>query len=506
MLARPSGAVRTCVLVVLLAATGTAILELVREQTGTPGFFVGLGLALLPVPPLMAAFRWLGRAAPSPWRQLMFCFGWGACTAALMAILANSFATQWIAAATADPSDADQLGSVAIAPVVEESAKAAALLLVFVFRRRHFTGPADGFVVAGFTATGFAFTENILYLGNAFDEDLTEGTGVLDSVTAATFFVRIVMSPFAHPLFTVLTGLGFGAAALTARRSRRIILPLLGLVSAMGLHALWNSSSRFGEYGFYVVYGCVMVPVFGLLAGAAVRIRRLRLRAVATELAVYAAAGWIGRAEVPALASLPARSLARALARRTGGRAAGRAVAQYEADATALALLRYRARRGGPAREPDFAGRERELLHRLWLRRATAGPALARAAVMEELLPPWFDPLGPRPGPPFGPSPPAVPVPAAALSAVPSPDAVPVPAPRHADRSRADPGGPDAGPADAGRTGQTGVGRADAGRADAGRADAGRADVRRSGPWTSATSAGSPSSRPCVLPGGDGSR
>ncbi|WP_037920081.1 PrsW family intramembrane metalloprotease [Streptomyces sp. PCS3-D2] len=398
---RPSGTFRTCVLLVLLAATGIAILELVREQTGTPGFFVGLGLALLPVPALMAAFRWLGRAAPAPWSQLLFCFGWGACTAALIAILANNFATRWIAAATADPSGADRLGSVAIAPVVEESAKAAAVVLVFVFCRRHFTGPADGFVVAGFAAIGFAFTENILYLGNAYVQDLADGTSVLDSVTAATFFVRILLSPFAHPLFTVLTGLGFGVAAVSAQRWRRICLPLIGLALAMGTHALWNGSSQFGDHGFYVVYGCVMVPLFGLLVWLAVRMRRSRLRAVAGELALYAAAGWLAPAEVPALASVPARSLARELARRGGGRAAGRAVARYEADALALALLRHRARRGGPLREADFAGREGELLRRLWRSRATAGPALARAAAMEELLPPRSGPCGPQqlPGP-----------------------------------------------------------------------------------------------------------
>ncbi|WP_442810562.1 PrsW family intramembrane metalloprotease [Streptomyces sp. NBC_01232] len=445
VLPRPSGRVRTCVLLALLAVTGIAILELVREQTGTPGFFVGLGLALLPVAPLMAAFRWLGRAAPAPWSLLLFCFGWGACTAALIAILANNFATEWIAAATADASAADRLGSVAIAPVVEESAKAAALLMVFVFRRRHFTGPADGFVVAGFTATGFAFTENILYLGNAFVEDLAEGSGVLDSVTAATFFVRMVLSPFAHPLFTVLTGLGFGVAAVGARRSRRICPPLLGLALAMGMHALWNGSSHFGDHGFYLVYACVMVPAFGLLVWQAVRIRRNRLRAVAGELALYAAAGWLGPAEVPALASMPARSLARTLARRSGGRAAGRAVARYEADAAALALLRNRARRGGPVRERDFAGRERELLHGLWQRRATAGPALARAAVMEELIPSWFDPLEP----------------ADTLDAA---------------GARADVPGPR------------------------------RTDLRRSGPWTPATPAGPSSIRPCALPGGDGVR
>ncbi|MFH9796758.1 PrsW family intramembrane metalloprotease [Streptomyces virginiae] len=464
VLARPSATVRTCVLLVLLAATGTAILELVREQTGTPGFFVGLGLALLPVAPLMAAFRWLGRAAPAPWPQLLFCFGWGACTAALIAILANNFATEWIAAATADPSGADHLGSIAIAPVVEESAKAAALLLVFVFRRRHFTGPADGFVVAGFTATGFAFTENILYLGNAFVQDLADGTGVLDSVTAATFFVRIVLSPFAHPLFTVLTGLGVGAAAVSAGRSRRVGLPLLGLALAMGMHALWNGSSQFGDDGFYVMYVCVMVPMFGLLVWLAVRIRHRRLRAVAGELALYAAAGWLAPAEVPALASMPARSLARALARRSGGRAAGRAVARYEADAAALALLRNRARRGGALREADFAGRERELLHRLWQRRATAGPALARAAVMEELLPPWFDPLAP----------------AAAAE---------VPQPRREERWG---------------------GRRQERREDRWQERRGprrpEPSLRRSDPWTPATPAGPSSIRPCALPGGDGVR
>lgn len=214
----------------------------------------------------------------------------------------------------------------------------------------------------------------------------------------------------------MLTGLGVGMAAVGAGRARRTGPPLLGLGLAMGLHALWNGSSHFGEYGFYAVYGCVMVPAFALLLGLAVRIRRHRLRAVAAELSVYARAGWLGPAEVPALASMPARSLARALARRSGGRPAARAVSRYAADAAALALLRRHARQtAGPDRDPardrDFAVRERELLDRLWLRRATAAPVLARAAVLEELLPPWYDPLaGPhtpgRPRPPGSPWPP----------------------------------------------------------------------------------------------------
>ncbi|MER6030522.1 PrsW family intramembrane metalloprotease [Streptomyces sp. NPDC001851] len=372
--------VRYGALITLLALSGLVILALVRRQTGTEGFLVGLGLAVLPVPWLVAAFRWLDRVAPGPWRNLVFAFAWGACAAALIAIVANSFATRWIATATADPASADTLGATVIAPIVEESAKAAAVLLVFLFRRRDFTGIVDGVVIAGITATGFAFTENILYLGTAFGTDQLSGGRGIASVTAATFFVRIVMSPFAHPLFTTLTGIGFGAAALSAERqhARRVLTPLGGLLLAMSMHAFWNGSSTFGEFGFFAVYGGFMVPVFGLLTWLAIWTRQRELRTVRAELPAYVLAGWLGPAEPFALGSMRARRAARDYARHHAGRPAAQAVAQYEAYATSLASLRHRGRKGkGGA---DFVVRERELLDELWKRRESARPALEYAA------------------------------------------------------------------------------------------------------------------------------
>ncbi|MFB8036531.1 PrsW family glutamic-type intramembrane protease [Streptomyces sp. NPDC056004] len=437
----------------VLALCGLAILALVRDQTGTQGFLVGLGLAVLPVPLLLAAFRWLDRVDPGPWRNVLFAFAWGAFAAALVAILANSFATRWIATTTADPSNADTLGATVIAPVVEESAKAAAVLLIFLFRRREFNGIVDGVVIAGITASGFAFTENILYLGNAFGQDQQIGTSGVVSVTAATFFVRAVMSPFAHPLFTVLTGIGFGLAAASARRRRvrRVLLPLLGLVLAMGMHSLWNGSAVFSPYGFYAVYAVFMVPVFGLVTWLAIWSRRRELRTLAAELPAYAAAGWLSPAEPLALSSMRARGLARDAARRqyavaargsraipygpgwspgpvpgpapwpsaqaappavaltaaqveatakAHGKAAAQAVAEYESFATSLASLRLQARRG--AAGPDFTDRELELLHHLWQRREVAAPALAYAAQAAGLLRPHRLPSPPyaRPFPP----------------------------------------------------------------------------------------------------------
>ncbi|MCX5558839.1 PrsW family intramembrane metalloprotease [Streptomyces sp. NBC_00038] len=403
--------VRYGALVTLLAISGLVILALVRRQTGTEGFLVGLGLAVFPVPLLVAAFRWLDRVEPGPWRNLLFAFAWGACAAALIAIVANSFATRWIATATADPTSADTLGATVIAPIVEESAKAAAVLLVFLFRKRDFTGIVDGVVIAGVTATGFAFTENILYLGTAFGTDQLSGDSGLASVTAATFFVRVVMSPFAHPLFTVLTGIGFGIAALSAEHHhvRRVLLPLAGLLLAMGMHAMWNGSSSFGEFGFFAVYATFMVPAFALLTWLVIWTRQRELRTVRAELPAYAAAGWLSASEPYVLGSMRARRLAREYAaRHPGGRPAARSVAEYEAYATSLAFLRHRARDGRAG--PDFLVRERKLLHELWLRREVARPALAyaaRATAPVPVPPPWpaygYAPTYGRPHPgPYG--------------------------------------------------------------------------------------------------------
>ncbi|MGP3926087.1 PrsW family intramembrane metalloprotease [Streptomyces sp. 8N616] len=408
---RHSKALRFGTLITLLALCGLVILALVREQTGTEGFLVGLGLAVLPVPLMIAAFRWLGRVEPEPWRNLAFAFAWGACAATLVAIIANGFATEWIATRveTDSATEAETWGATVIAPVVEESAKGAALLLLFVFRRRDFDGIVDGVVIAGITATGFAFTENILYLGNAFGEDQALGSSGIQSVTAATFFIRIVMSPFAHPLFTALTGIGFGVAALAAprQRARRVLVPLAGLLTAIVLHAVWNGSTSLGGYGFIAVYGMFMVPVFGLLTWLVIWSRGSELRTVRSHLPAYVAAGWLVPQEPQALSSMRARAIARDVARRHHGKAAARAVAEYQAFATALAFLRQRAHRG--AAGADFVAREQELLHHLWQRKDLAQPALAHAALLTArpwVPPQWAPPHGYGGPPPYGYAPP----------------------------------------------------------------------------------------------------
>ncbi|WKK71029.1 PrsW family intramembrane metalloprotease [Rathayibacter oskolensis] len=101
-------------------------------------------------------------------------------------------------ASGAQPSESDFVGAVIQAPLVEETAKGLGVLLVLLIWRRSFDGPVDGIVYAAVVASGFAFVENILYFGSALVEG---GLGSL----AVTFFLRGVLSPFAHVLFTACT-------------------------------------------------------------------------------------------------------------------------------------------------------------------------------------------------------------------------------------------------------------------------------------------------------------
>ncbi|MGW7574230.1 PrsW family intramembrane metalloprotease [Streptomyces sp. NPDC054765] len=380
-----SRTLRAVALISLLALSGVIIIGLVRQETGTEGFLVGLGLAVFPVPLLVAAFCWLDRIAPEPWRNLVFAFAWGACAAALVALLANGFATDWLAAniASASPSEAEAWGATVIAPVVEEVVKAAAVLLLYRFRRSDFDGITDGIVIAGITATGFAFTENVLYLGAAFGEDQSMGHSGLDSLTAGTFFLRIIVSPFAHPLFTILTGLAFGIAATRypRRRAARIALALLGLLTSVLLHAIWNGASSLGDPGFLIVYGLFMVPVLLALTWLAIWARNQELLSLRGYLAPYITAGWLTPTEPAALSSLKTRALARDIAHDTQGPAAARAVTEYATIATALSFHRRRACLLGPT--PDFVHREQHLLEHLrhyqeWGRAALVDAWVAR--------------------------------------------------------------------------------------------------------------------------------
>ncbi|GHF03123.1 membrane protein [Amycolatopsis deserti] len=349
---------------VVLAACGLTVLGLVTVQVGPVAVAIGVAAALGPVAVVVATILWADRWEPEPAKFLLVAFCWGACVAAITALLINNTA-ETVGDLLLGEGGGSKLSALLSAPLVEEAAKASFVLAILLRRADEFDGIIDGVVYAGFTAAGFAFTENIYYFGRAF-ADYGFGDATSTGVIAA-FVLRGVMSPFTHPLFAAITGIGLGYAARADNRTVKILAPLGAYLAAVLLHALWNGAAVLGgAQTFLNVYFLIMVPMFIAVVLLVLLHRRREQRIVTAALPAMVQARLIAPSEVELLSTLAGRREWRRQARRQSGRDAAKAVARYQASVTELAFLRRR------KATPDHEQRKRELLDTLRTSRADA--------------------------------------------------------------------------------------------------------------------------------------
>lgn len=355
---------------VLFVLTGLVFAAGLDAELGVAPTLIGLGAAVLPLGIVLPAVLWLDRFEAEPTRYLLAAFLWGACVATAGALILNT-SSMLIIAQVAGRESAQAVAAVVVAPVVEESLKGLGVLLVLLLRRREFDGVVDGIVYAATCAGGFAFAENILYLGRSWGEYGVSGL-------ALVLLTRGVFGAFAHPMFTACTGVGLGIAATRSRGPLRVIAPVVGLLLAMTLHALWNSSALLGAEGALTLYFVLQVPLFIAAAAFAAWARRREGRIIARELSSYAAAGWLAPPEVTMLGSIPLRRAARGWASNVGGPQNGRRMQRFQDQATELAFLRQRVRHG--TAPVDAPAQEAALLREITALRADMYAVPAAAA------------------------------------------------------------------------------------------------------------------------------
>jgi protease PrsW len=372
------GSVLFSVLVSLALLVGAGVMCIVLLLSNAPeALAIGVILAAIPVGPLIASFLWLDRYEPEPPGLLLLAFGWGAVVATAAALILQSL-DQFVLGTP------ENWSAAIVAPVTEEGAKGLFVLLLLWFRRRVIDGVLDGIVYAGIVGVGFAFTENILYLGGAYTGGDRLGPGGLGAATGL-FVVRGIFSPFAHPLFTSFIGLGVGFAVVAKNRPWRFLAPLLGYLAAVTAHASWNGSTFFGGgQTFVLTYLFAMVPAFLLLVGFAVWARYREGRMLTRSLNDCATRGLIDAGEVPWLVRLPARRVSRRFAKGRGGPVAERVMREYQQQAIELGFLHNRYLRGSAP--PDFAARGAHMVHRL---RALRPYVLFPQPVRGSLRTPW---------------------------------------------------------------------------------------------------------------------
>jgi RsiW-degrading membrane proteinase PrsW (M82 family) len=313
---------------------------------------------------VVLCYLWLDRWEPEPPRLLVMAFLWGASVAVLLSVLLEQMIEQTFGTGGEKPS----FLTVAVgAPLVEEAAKALFLLLMMTGRRRHELNTlTDCLVYAGLTALGFAWVENIFYIASA--------ETVQESLAVAA--MRLVFSPFAHPLFTTMTGIGVYYALKQRSQAAQLGYVLLGYLGAVVMHGLWNGSALFGFKTYLGVYVLWMMPVFALAIILALASRRREQHIIAAKMPAMISSGLLTPSDAAWMYSLKSRKAAVRAAGQFGGRPAASAVKRFITQVVELSYVRDRIDRGFG--DPRVFALQNEEAARVMLTRAAAAPALHR--------------------------------------------------------------------------------------------------------------------------------
>ena len=339
------------------------VLLLIGVETGPVALLIGIVSATIPVPLYLMLVLWIDRYEAEPLWMLATAFFWGALVAVFIALLFNTSISLLVAAMTESIETGMAFGAVIAAPIVEESAKALILFILF-FKKDEFDGVVDGIVYAGMAGLGFAMTENIQYYGRAVMES---GSGGLTAV----FILRGTLSPFAHPLFTSMTGIGLGLARQSHNTVVKLVMPVLGLLIAISMHAIWNGSVVvFGGLGFLFAYLVIMVPAFVIIMVVIFLALRREGQVVREFLQPDFHGGRLTQQEYDRLCTIRGRMGASFNALSRGGFAHWRASRAANQVASELAFHRSRVARGlsrenAQEREAAYQAALHDLLTRL---------------------------------------------------------------------------------------------------------------------------------------------
>jgi RsiW-degrading membrane proteinase PrsW (M82 family) len=353
--------------VIIVLGTVTGLIVIGLTAVNPVGAGIGFALSSVAMTIVVLAYLWLDRWEPEPPRLLSLAFLWGTSVAVVISTI-----LQLTIEAAINPGQPDTVSPWSVvlgAPLTEEAAKGLFLLLMMTGRRRNeLNSLTDCLVYAGLVGAGFAWLEDILYIGG--------GASVSESL--ATAALRLIMAPFAHSLFTSMTGIGVYFALKQRNALAKALCILLGYVGAVIMHGLWNGSSLLSVEAYFLTYLFWMVPVFVLVIVLGVLSRRREQRVVAEKLPGMVAAGLVAPNEATWLGSLRSRKSAIRTAKQFGGKPAAKSVKNFAAQVVELAFVRDRIDRGfGDQRVYAL---QQEEVNAVAAARAAAAPALAQLA------------------------------------------------------------------------------------------------------------------------------
>lgn len=194
--------------------------------------------AIIPALFYATLIYWFDRYEKEPLWLLSATFFWGAVPSIIIALVASvafSAPLQLIGG----PALTNISMAVLVAPPLEETAKAIALVAIFVLLRHEVDSLLDGIIYGAMVGMGFAMVENFFYFVSVYQ---AEGAGAWGT----TVFLRAIVFGLNHSLFTSATGLGMAIARFSSQQFVRILAPLGGWSVAVFLHAIHNLGAASG--------------------------------------------------------------------------------------------------------------------------------------------------------------------------------------------------------------------------------------------------------------------
>jgi len=207
-------------------------------------FFRALALSgMLATLPLALLWFLERRERQTPW-LFAAAFLWGGCIATAFAVPFNTaflaLVDTWVVQHPVvrellGPEAAKLLAAPISAPIVEEIAKAAGVLVIFWLLRAEFHNVRDGIVYGALVGVGFNWFEAALYVAQGYAETGVAPYGLQLGGRYALFGLG------GHAMSTGIFGAFLGIAMQSHRRWIRIVAPIAGLVLAIAAHIVNNA-------------------------------------------------------------------------------------------------------------------------------------------------------------------------------------------------------------------------------------------------------------------------
>ncbi len=331
---------------------GTVALGLNDESLATAAYWAmwtALAYSLL--------FMWLDRFRPQRPLIWFLTFMWGAAAATWFSIYINSWAGEAMATTDAN-ADMGTRPAIFIAPFVEEATKATVLFLLVILWRARIVSRLSMVVLAGLSAVGFAFVENIIYYARAivYAVNTIEIEDPMGEVMELVL-LRGLYTSYGHPLFTMMTATGLAIGLGARSRIVRIMAPLGGFLVAAGGHMLFNGMASVSSLDELIVpwimtLTLVALLVISLLLGVVGQTQLLRRR-----LHDFHQVGWLQERDVTVYSSAWKR-IKLHLAGLFRGPRVWWATAKFMRLITELAYLREQMTRGLVAEGGNHRARE----------------------------------------------------------------------------------------------------------------------------------------------------